>query len=686
MQVAVVGPLQVRTDGNAPLAVPGATERLLLAALAARAPQVVSTDALIAVLWADRPPAAPLEALRSCVRTLRADLEPGLPGNVSGRYVLRRGAGYVLAVQRGDVDAQRIGLLSERGRDRLAAGQPDDAVRLLTEALALWRGEPYADWRDAAFAQAERDRLIQLRSGVEADLDQARRRMHAVTAAATTTAEVPTPTGPEWLEPPVAAPPDGSADPAGRGTPATEAGHDQIAGSSRQRPRRGVVVAAALVAALVVAVLAGRSDRAAEDATEQAAVAEANRLAASGADSGPLDLALLLTAQAFRLADTTQTRTAMSDALAAHPRVERVTRLAGYPAEAAILSGRAGTIAFGAGSEVVSWSVGPESSPRASGGGPSDWADEWLVAAPGARGGDILAAGTADGVPWVRLVAADGGSSRLLAEGDRVGGRPLAGAVTAGGRMLLLVTRPDEARPTEDTDWALVEVGADGSIDVGTGGTFPGPEVTLGAHFADDGRSVVLWDVADLTPATIVDVPGGGRVLVQPGRRYGISRGFRALPSGAAQLWNDGTVTLFDRRGLAIQVLERHAGVVRDVAVSLDGGWAVTAGARGEVFRWHVDPVTGLWSEPEFLPAHAGDVLDVEVADAGRTLVTVGADGTAVRWDMRPGAGPADSAVPGGPEQWLRELCAVVGRDLTPAEWERHLPDRPYAATCTDLR
>jgi hypothetical protein len=33
---------------------------------------------------------------------------------------------------------------------------------------------------------------------------------------------------------------------------------------------------------------------------------------------------------------------------------------------------------------------------------------------------------------------------------------------------------------------------------------------------------------------------------------------------------------------------------------------------------------------------------------------------------------------------WLDEACAVVGRDLTRAEWDRYLPGRPYAATCTD--
>jgi hypothetical protein len=33
---------------------------------------------------------------------------------------------------------------------------------------------------------------------------------------------------------------------------------------------------------------------------------------------------------------------------------------------------------------------------------------------------------------------------------------------------------------------------------------------------------------------------------------------------------------------------------------------------------------------------------------------------------------------------WLHEACAIVGRDLTEAEWNSYLPDRPYDETCTD--
>ena len=32
--------------------------------------------------------------------------------------------------------------------------------------------------------------------------------------------------------------------------------------------------------------------------------------------------------------------------------------------------------------------------------------------------------------------------------------------------------------------------------------------------------------------------------------------------------------------------------------------------------------------------------------------------------------------------QWLGLACTVAGRDLTQAEWDRYLPDRPYRPVC----
>src|SRR3954465_8197386 len=158
MRFAVRGPLVVTANDSAPVIVPGADERLLLAVLAAQAPGVVPADQLVEVLRSGGMTAPDGEALQAAVHRLRSALEPGLPERSSGQYVLRRGPGYALAVPHGDVDASRFTDLVRRGHVRVEA-DPAEAEWLLSTALALWRGEPYGEWPEAPFAEAERRRL-----------------------------------------------------------------------------------------------------------------------------------------------------------------------------------------------------------------------------------------------------------------------------------------------------------------------------------------------------------------------------------------------------------------------------------------------------------------------------------------------------------------------------------------------
>jgi hypothetical protein len=67
----------------------------------------------------------------------------------------------------------------------------------------------------------------------------------------------------------------------------------------------------------------------------------------------------------------------------------------------------------------------------------------------------------------------------------------------------------------------------------------------------------------------------------------------------------------------------------------------------------------------------------------------VSVDGRVIVWDMR-AAGGLDATRSLRPDSvpasvWLEDACAVVGRDFTPGEWRRYLPDRPFRPTCTDL-
>ena len=57
MEILLLGPLEVR-DGERTVALPRRQQRALLAALALRAGEVVSTDRLVADLWGERAPAS----------------------------------------------------------------------------------------------------------------------------------------------------------------------------------------------------------------------------------------------------------------------------------------------------------------------------------------------------------------------------------------------------------------------------------------------------------------------------------------------------------------------------------------------------------------------------------------------------------------------------------------------------
>jgi len=153
----VLGALEVAVDGRrgAPA---GAKERTILARLLVEAGRTVTTDALLDAGWPDEPPGAAGRSLQVRVARLRAFLEPGRPAGAPSSLLVREGGGYRLAIDPGQVDAVRF----ERLVGDAAAAPPRAALGTLDEALALWRGAPYADVAFADFAQAEIRRLDEL--------------------------------------------------------------------------------------------------------------------------------------------------------------------------------------------------------------------------------------------------------------------------------------------------------------------------------------------------------------------------------------------------------------------------------------------------------------------------------------------------------------------------------------------
>ena len=116
---------------------------------------MVSADRLNELLWADDPPADPSAALHSQVARLRRALRPG-----GGDGLLQtRPPGYRVAVDRDEVDAGRF----ERLAAQASTASPAEAVRLLDQALALWRGPAYAGLADSDLARVEAIRLEEAR-------------------------------------------------------------------------------------------------------------------------------------------------------------------------------------------------------------------------------------------------------------------------------------------------------------------------------------------------------------------------------------------------------------------------------------------------------------------------------------------------------------------------------------------
>ena len=155
----LLGPLEAAA-GEHVLSLGGTKQRALLAVLLLHPNELVSRDRLIDELWGSRaPPGAAhnLEVYVSRLRkALRANGEAGTP-------LQTRPGGYLLRLEPGQLDVEEFESLLARGRQSLAEGDPAGAVDALDEARALWHGEPLADLAFEPFAQAEIERLGELR-------------------------------------------------------------------------------------------------------------------------------------------------------------------------------------------------------------------------------------------------------------------------------------------------------------------------------------------------------------------------------------------------------------------------------------------------------------------------------------------------------------------------------------------
>jgi DNA-binding SARP family transcriptional activator len=172
LELKVLGPVEVVLD-SVPRRIGSPIQRTLLALLLMHPNEVVSTDRIVDVLWADNPPDA-RRKLWFHISKLRGILQPGGTEAASDATLTTRPAGYLLRIESDKLDASRFERLTRAGNSALE-DNPARAAELLRQALGLWRAEPFADvvHEDAVSAEVARLnelRLAALEDRLEADL------------------------------------------------------------------------------------------------------------------------------------------------------------------------------------------------------------------------------------------------------------------------------------------------------------------------------------------------------------------------------------------------------------------------------------------------------------------------------------------------------------------------------------
>ncbi|HET7276673.1 MAG TPA: BTAD domain-containing putative transcriptional regulator [Dermatophilaceae bacterium] len=161
MGIAVLGPLEV--DGT-PSSL-GLRDRVVLQALAVSPGVPVSADALAEAIWGEDLPASWAKVVQGCVVRIRKAL--------GADSIETSPQGYRLVHHADHIDHLKFGRLLERARELVAAREPERAAYVLREALALWRGEPFAELVEWQPGRVATERLVELRLEAEDLLTEA---------------------------------------------------------------------------------------------------------------------------------------------------------------------------------------------------------------------------------------------------------------------------------------------------------------------------------------------------------------------------------------------------------------------------------------------------------------------------------------------------------------------------------
>lgn len=142
-------------DAEGPLSIGGPRQRRLLALLALRNGSVASVDWLGEYLWDD---GARPEVTAPAIRTYVSRLRQALPEEAQ-EWLGTESSGYLLNVPSSALEHLHFAELRAQATSARRSDDPLTALRLLDEALASWRGDPFLELEGCGVARSSVEQL-----------------------------------------------------------------------------------------------------------------------------------------------------------------------------------------------------------------------------------------------------------------------------------------------------------------------------------------------------------------------------------------------------------------------------------------------------------------------------------------------------------------------------------------------
>jgi DNA-binding SARP family transcriptional activator len=163
VEFRILGPLEIAV-GSQRLDLGGARQQIVAATLLLSANRVVTMDRLLEAIYGDDLPSTSRAQAQISISSLRRLFATHGHDGV----ITRRDPGYVIRVDRGELDVQRFEELVGAARSARQEGHLDVAIARYRDALRLWRG-PALDGMYSQFVQAAVSRLDEQRIAANED-------------------------------------------------------------------------------------------------------------------------------------------------------------------------------------------------------------------------------------------------------------------------------------------------------------------------------------------------------------------------------------------------------------------------------------------------------------------------------------------------------------------------------------